>query len=447
MTSVNRSFRAAVSFILLAAALFLLPFSAYADLKAVSPAFIPVALPALGADAYTIATLIAGLMGVDLSYDNFDAVLNMNMFSPAVLPTSDSLLWVKHVGSGIVQFGLNKFGYDYMSGVSSSFISDKGIQSDTSGSISSGTLFSYGGYPLVQYSPGGAYFSDSFGILHADYGTVGTYSSSGAYYVTFRRPDLSHYSYSFYGPSGLISSFSGTNSWRGSVNYDVRLQAGTDKSVRLICSDHSSSSISAGQASNPFGTATSTAYSSSYSSGSVDTSIGSSLPSTGGAVISFPYSGPEDTQAALEELTRLVLAGDPSVSISLSDDVGSPQVSTQTIADTPYSSLSGALSGISSLLGTISTSISQAAEAVISGDTGFFGNVVSALAAPFEPVFAIFRSGVGIWRYVVSWVGSISAPFTWSLSALGGAGSIFLSPIYAAAAGAVVLAVYKKFGR
>lgn len=125
----------------------------------------------------------------------------------------------------------------------------------------------------------------------------------------------------------------------------------------------------------------------------------------------------------------------------------SPAPSTGTIAEEPYSSLSGSLSGIQSIISRISSSVSGIADSIVGADSTFFGNIVSALAAPFESVFSVFRSGVSIWRYVVSWVGTISAPFSWSLSALGSAGSYFLSPIYAAAAAAVVLAVYKKFGR
>lgn len=77
----------------------------------------------------------------------------------------------------------------------------------------------------------------------------------------------------------------------------------------------------------------------------------------------------------------------------------------------------------------------------------FFDAVVDSIGDPFGDIWDAFQSATSIWRYVVSWVGNISAPFSWALSALGSAGSYLLSPFYAVAAAAIVLVLYKRFGK
>lgn len=110
-------------------------------------------------------------------------------------------------------------------------------------------------------------------------------------------------------------------------------------------------------------------------------------------------------------------------------------------------SVVGAVNSVVSALSGIASQIGSIASSIVNADRDWFSNIVDSIAAPFQPVFNIFRSGVGIWRYVVAWVGNVSGPFTWALSALGSAGSYMLSPFYAVAAAAVVIAIYKRFGR
>ncbi len=98
-------------------------------------------------------------------------------------------------------------------------------------------------------------------------------------------------------------------------------------------------------------------------------------------------------------------------------------------------------------LDDIKEKIGDLVDKIERGSVDWFRDIVQSIWDPFLPILNIFRSGVGIWHYVVEWLQAIHAPFVTFWNFLGSAGYIFVTPIYAAAAAAIVLAIYRRFGR
>lgn len=76
-----------------------------------------------------------------------------------------------------------------------------------------------------------------------------------------------------------------------------------------------------------------------------------------------------------------------------------------------------------------------------------FRKALDVLKNLFAPIFLLLKNALGIWHYVVEWLSSISAPFSWILGRFQSAGVGIMLPIYASIAGGIVIAVYKRFGR
>lgn len=72
---------------------------------------------------------------------------------------------------------------------------------------------------------------------------------------------------------------------------------------------------------------------------------------------------------------------------------------------------------------------------------------IDALKRIFAPILLLLKNALGIWHYVVEWIAYIGTPFSWLLAVFQSAGNGIMLPIYAAIAGAIVIAVYKRFGR
>lgn len=102
---------------------------------------------------------------------------------------------------------------------------------------------------------------------------------------------------------------------------------------------------------------------------------------------------------------------------------------------------------IKNFLSNILSEIKQIGERIVEGDREWFEKVIDSIKAPFLPWLNIFKSGVSIWRYVVQWVSNISAPFAYFINILVNVNPILVSPFYAIAAGCVVIAIYRRFGR
>lgn len=66
------------------------------------------------------------------------------------------------------------------------------------------------------------------------------------------------------------------------------------------------------------------------------------------------------------------------------------------------------------------------------------------LPSILNPYLIDLRDALGIWHYVVEWVGSINSTFSFIVGVL--SGTAIMTPIYAAIAGHIVIKVYRRFG-
>lgn len=102
---------------------------------------------------------------------------------------------------------------------------------------------------------------------------------------------------------------------------------------------------------------------------------------------------------------------------------------------------------ISSTVSDIADSLSDIVESIKEGDFEFIDGFWKNFQTPFLPFFNTIKQHLGIWHYVVEWLASIQSAFTFFFGVMSNTGYSFVLPIYAAFAGTVVLAVYKRFGK
>lgn len=156
------------------------------------------------------------------------------------------------------------------------------------------------------------------------------------------------------------------------------------------------------------------------------------------------------------------------------DPVPDAPVESDTIADTLYDYLDALLRWIQSTIDNFRISVSNwlhnihddlqsiydSIQDIVSGDWGnsladtleshainTAKKGIDALKRIFAPILLLLKNALGIWHYVVEWVAYIGTPFSWILGVFQSAGSGIMLPIYAAIAGSIVIAVYKRFGR
>lgn len=91
--------------------------------------------------------------------------------------------------------------------------------------------------------------------------------------------------------------------------------------------------------------------------------------------------------------------------------------------------------------------IGDIADKIIHGNKDWFKDIVDAIKLPFLPWINAFKTGVGIWHYVVEWVTYISAPFSYFFNVASTISYNLVLPIYALIAGSIVIAIYRRFGR
>lgn len=156
------------------------------------------------------------------------------------------------------------------------------------------------------------------------------------------------------------------------------------------------------------------------------------------------------------------------------DPIPDAPVESDTIADTLYDYLDSLLRWIQSTIDNFRISVSNwlhnihddlqsiydSIQDIVSGDWG--NNLadtleshaintakkgIDALKRIFAPILLLLKNALGIWHYVVEWIAYIGTPFAWLLGVFQSAGNGIMLPIYAAIAGAIVIAVYKRFGR
>lgn len=76
-----------------------------------------------------------------------------------------------------------------------------------------------------------------------------------------------------------------------------------------------------------------------------------------------------------------------------------------------------------------------------------YQKALSLIKTLFAPILALLNSVIGLWHYVVEWVNSVSIPFLTFFNIMSLSSYNMVLPIYAGLAGAIVIAVYKRFGR
>lgn len=106
-----------------------------------------------------------------------------------------------------------------------------------------------------------------------------------------------------------------------------------------------------------------------------------------------------------------------------------------------------AIGDIADTISDIADGVADIVDDIISGDFNFIDGFWKNFQAPFLPFFNTIKSHLGIWHYVVEWLSSIGSAFTFFFGVLSYTGYNFILPIYAAFAGTVVLAVYRRFGK
>lgn len=149
-------------------------------------------------------------------------------------------------------------------------------------------------------------------------------------------------------------------------------------------------------------------------------------------------------------------------------------IESDTIADTLYDYLDALLRWIQSTIDNFRVSVSNwfhnihddlqsiydSIQDIVSGDWGnsladtleshainTAKKAIDALKRIFAPILLLLKNALGIWHYVVEWIAYIGTPFSWILGVFQSAGNGIMLPIYAGIAGAIVIAVYKRFGR
>lgn len=152
-----------------------------------------------------------------------------------------------------------------------------------------------------------------------------------------------------------------------------------------------------------------------------------------------PAPTPEPTASPSPEPTA-----EPTPEPSVVPTAEPSPVPSSPIGETPFTYLND---GLDRLQDTLSQGFHNLIDSFELGEASFFSNVIDSLFDAFQSLFDRIKEVFGIWGYVVAWVGNISAPFNWSLSALGSAGPYFLSPFSAVAAAAIVIAIYRRFGK
>lgn len=96
---------------------------------------------------------------------------------------------------------------------------------------------------------------------------------------------------------------------------------------------------------------------------------------------------------------------------------------------------------------SITSSIAEVLEQVITHPLDLFGSMLDGITEIFSVTFQNIKRHLGIWHYVVEWLASIGAIFSFYFGVMNGTSYYMVLPIYAAIAGAICLALYKRFGR
>lgn len=130
--------------------------------------------------------------------------------------------------------------------------------------------------------------------------------------------------------------------------------------------------------------------------------------------------------------------------------------------DTIGQSVISILQGIRTAIGTVVTTITDAvsditdvieglAEQVLediqTAPINVFSTALDVIKLAFAPIIAALKACIGLWHYVVEWVQVTAPVFSTFFGLMSGTSYNMVLPIYAALAGPIVIAIYKRFGK
>lgn len=95
----------------------------------------------------------------------------------------------------------------------------------------------------------------------------------------------------------------------------------------------------------------------------------------------------------------------------------------------------------------IKTKLQDILDHIRQGHIDLFINVLDVIKSFFAPVFGLLRAALGLWHYVVEWVQATAPVFSTFIGFMSGTSYNLVLPIYAALAGPICIAIYKRFGR
>lgn len=491
----NNNFKKFIIFLFIVCFSFSFSFSA----SAVSPVPFPPISP-VGSDPFVFGSLFSDLMGVHYSYNGVSPYGLQDFFTPNAREMN-GLIWVGSIANGLVHlFGDNNL-LQYFGGCAADKIDELAISSD-----SSGNAYSYSGSSFhgVPFSDAGStvIFTPIISSHFVDKTSVGS-----SYYFSYDEFSIvltvlsSQKKLEYYIGSELV--YSHTLAFPRSTTFNFRFgYLSSDSSHRVFMGLTENSSLSWVNSVFTGEYVSVSDQSIDYVSDTVDTSILDDLPSGAGFEAVFPYNDEPDITSLIKSLADLILSDKRSdVEFQIVDDPPPVEPYDQTISDTSYTVLNETFQEFKEFFGDIYDSITDFKEvfgdfvdSIASSWTEVFGDIYDTLVSwqesfgdavgdildsltdikeafadivedikngdfqfidgfwknfqtPFLPFFNTIKQHLGIWHYVVSWLSSIRSVFSFFFGVLSGLGSPFTLPIYAAFAGTVVIAVYRRFGK
>lgn len=122
------------------------------------------------------------------------------------------------------------------------------------------------------------------------------------------------------------------------------------------------------------------------------------------------------------------------------DDLG-------TLVNTGITSLRQILEAIRTAVASIPVTLTQILEHINQGHLDLFKGVLDAIKVVFAPILLALKSCLRLWHYVVEWVQATAPVFSTFIGFMSGTNYNMVLPIYAALAGPICIAIYKRFGR
>lgn len=134
----------------------------------------------------------------------------------------------------------------------------------------------------------------------------------------------------------------------------------------------------------------------------------------------------------------------------------------RTIFDIVGQSVISLLQGIRTAIGTVVSTITDAVSDITDAIEGLaeqvledietapinvFSTALDVIKLVFAPIIAALKACIGLWHYVVEWVQVTAPVFSTFFGLMSGTSYNMVLPIYAALAGPIVIAIYKRFGK